>query len=95
MPKKKVDQPRPSSVAVFNFRLSKASYMGETQSSTSSTTSKRVPNVNLTNGNKETALYCVAQYGHLECVEQLLDAGAEPYIKSIREETALDHADAR
>lgn len=69
--------------------------MGETQSSTSSTTSKRVPNVNLTNGNKETALYCVAQYGHLECVEQLLDAGAEPYIKSIREETALDHADAR
>ena len=51
--------------------------------------------MNLTNGDKETALYCVAQYGHLECVEQLLDAGAEPYIKSIREETALDDADAR
>ena len=29
---------------------------------------------------------------HGECVQQLLDAGAEPNIKNIREETALDHA---
>ena len=48
--------------------------------------------MNLTNGDKETALHCAAQYGHLECVKQLLDAGAEPNIKNIREETALDHA---
>ena len=49
-------------------------------------------NVNLTNGDKETALHCTAQYGHPECVKQLLDAGTEPNIKNIREETALDHA---
>ena len=55
-------------------------------------TGPSVPNVNLTNGDKETALHCAAQYGHLECVKQLLDAGAEPNIKNIREETALDHA---
>ena len=55
-------------------------------------TGPSVPNVNLTNGDKETALHCAAQYGHLECVQQLLDAGAEPNIKNIREETALDHA---
>ena len=45
----------------------------------------------LTNGDKETALHCTAQYGYLECVKQLLDAGTEPNIKNIREETALDH----
>ena len=32
----------------------------------------------------------LAQYGHLECVKQLLDSGTEPNIKNIRKETALD-----
>ena len=55
-------------------------------------TGPSVPNVNLTNGDKETALHCAAQYGHIEPVKLLLDAGADPNIKNIREETALDHA---
>ena len=55
-------------------------------------TGPSVPNVNLTNGDKETALHCAAQYGHIEPVKLLLDAGAEPNIKNSREETALDHA---
>ena len=63
--------------------------MVETQSSISSMynigTGPSVPNVNLTNGDKETALHYAAQYGHHECVKQLLDAGAEPNIKTIRE----------
>ena len=29
-------------------------------------TGPSIPNVNLTNGDKETALHCAAQYGHLE-----------------------------
>ena len=33
-----------------------------------------------------------AQYGHLEAVQLLLAAGADPNIKNSREETALDHA---
>ena len=32
-----------------------------------------------------------AQYGHLEAVQLLLAAGADPNIKNSREETALDH----
>ena len=47
--------------------------------------------MNLTNnGDRETVLHCAAQYGHLECVKQLLDSGTEPNIKNIRKETALD-----
>ena len=48
------------------------------------------PNVNLNNGDKETVLHCSAQYGHLECVKPLLDAGTEPNNNNIRKETALD-----
>ena len=44
-------------------------------------------NVNLTKGDSETVL---AQYGHLECVKQLLDAGTEPNNKNIGKESALD-----
>jgi len=55
-------------------------------------TGPSIPNVNLTNGDKETALHCASQYGHLDAVKLLLDAGADPNIKNIREETALDHA---
>ena len=55
-------------------------------------TGPSIPNVNLTNGDKETSLHCAAQYGHVEAVQLLLDAGADPNIKNIREETALDHA---
>ena len=46
--------------------------------------------MNLTNGDRETVLHCASQYGHLECVKQLLDSGTEPNIKNIRKETALD-----
>ena len=56
------------------------------------TTGPSIPNVNLTNGDKETALHCAAQYGHVEVVELLLGAGAEPNIKNSKEETALDLA---
>ena len=45
-------------------------------------TGPSIPNVNLTNGDKETALHCAAQYGHLEAVNLLLDAGADPNIKN-------------
>ena len=45
-------------------------------------TGPSIPNVNLTNGDKETALHCAAQYGHLETVKLLLDAGADPNIKN-------------
>ena len=32
-------------------------------------TGPSIPNVNLTNGDKETALHCASQYGHIEvCV---------------------------
>ncbi len=55
-------------------------------------TGPSVPNVNLTNADKETALHCAAQYGHTEVVRQLLAAGADPNIKNSKEETALDHA---
>ena len=56
------------------------------------TTGPSIPNVNLTNGDKETALHCAAQYGHTEVVQLLLGAGAEPNIKNSKEETALDLA---
>ena len=55
-------------------------------------TGPSVPNVNLTNADKETALHCAAQYGHTEVVRRLLAAGADPNIKNSKEETALDHA---
>ena len=29
-------------------------------------TGPSIPNVNLTNGDKETALHCASQYGHIE-----------------------------
>ncbi|XP_066905669.1 ankyrin repeat and sterile alpha motif domain-containing protein 1B-like [Halyomorpha halys] len=51
-----------------------------------------VPNVNLMNKDKETALHCSAQYGHTGVVNLLLEHACDPTIRNIRQETALDLA---
>ncbi|BES90064.1 Ankyrin repeat and sterile alpha motif domain containing [Nesidiocoris tenuis] len=51
-----------------------------------------VPNVNLMNKDKETALHCSAQYGHTAVVSLLLEHGCDPTIRNIKQESALDLA---
>uniref|UniRef100_A0A0A9XHU4 Ankyrin repeat and sterile alpha motif domain-containing protein 1B n=1 Tax=Lygus hesperus TaxID=30085 RepID=A0A0A9XHU4_LYGHE len=51
-----------------------------------------VPNVNLMNKDKETALHCSAQYGHTAVVSLLLERCCDPTIRNIKQESALDLA---
>ena len=44
------------------------------------------------NKDNETALHCACQYGHSEVMSILLNAGADPTITNVREQTALDLA---
>ena len=44
------------------------------------------------NSDKETALHCASQHGHVAAVQVLLEHGADPNIKNCRDETALDLA---